>query len=425
MNTTAVVDTSAASAPKESTDLLVWLAGLVFVGLAVAWLVVTQPWASNDSEPMPNLVTMSSNTPDTGLTETAAEETPRTELVSTLNDPLRMAGLAFEAGMLLQPESLSAWSLYLKAIKADPQNTDAKLGLNEVADALMARATVAMEQDRTSDAAKLVNTVLAELPEHLDARQLAGTLPADLLANSSGQQKQRIRKPAAPVSQPKLDNRPKLASKSKPAKKAKPKKSNRNVVDEAAASFDAALSENRLLSPKDDSARHYFEVMLAAKGDDERVQTAQRSLFDRLMNRTAEATAGADEQAAEAWLVAAESLEFDVAAVAAARDSLEQRMIQLATARPIPVSDLTLLDYTPPEYPSRALDRNVQGWVDVEFTVTTDGTPADVAVVNASHERYFKEEAIAAVELWRFEPREVRGRQVDQRTFTRLSFKLQ
>ncbi|MEE8307241.1 MAG: energy transducer TonB, partial [Gammaproteobacteria bacterium] len=164
---------------------------------------------------------------------------------------------------------------------------------------------------------------------------------------------------------------------------------------------------------------------LAANGDDERVQTAQRALFDRLMNRTAEATASADEQAAQAWLVAAESLELDAAAVASARDVLEQRMIQLATARPIPVSDLTLLDYTPPAYPKRALDRNVQGWVDVEFTVTSAGTPTDVSVINASHKRYFKEEAIEAVEEWRFEPRQVRGQLVDQRTFTRLSFKLE
>jgi len=110
--------------------------------------------------------------------------------------------------------------------------------------------------------------------------------------------------------------------------------------------------------------------------------------------------------------------------VAAARGSLEQRMIQLATARPIPVSDLTLLDYTPPAYPSRALDRNIQGWVDLEFTVTTAGEPTDVSVVNASHERYFREEALEAVGKWRFEPRQVRGQQVDQRTFTRLSFKL-
>jgi TonB family protein len=419
MNSTTIVHNGTPNAPKESTDMLVWLAGLVFVGLAVAWLVVTQPWASDEPEPLPDLVTQPPAPEESNPTQTVAEDTPRTELESTLNDPLRMAGLAFEAGMLLQPESLSAWSLYLKAIKADPQDADAKLGLNEVADALIARATVAMEQDRTSDAAELVNTVLGQLPEHFDALELASALPAELLSSrrSQTQSKPKVSKPKpVPVNEPKIDNKPKLA---------KAAKSPRNTLDEASAGFDAALSDNRLLSPKENSARHYFEIMLAANGDDERVQTAQRALFDRLMNRTAEATASADEQAAQAWLVAAESLELDAAAVASARDGLEQRMIQLATARPIPVSDLTLLDYTPPAYPKRALDRNVQGWVDVEFTVTSAGTPTDVSVINASHERYFKEEAVEAVEEWRFEPRQVRGQLVDQRTFTRLSFKLE
>ncbi len=423
MNSTTIAENPATpNAPKESTDLLVWLGGLVFVGLGMAWLLVTQPWASNESKPFPDLKTESQAPAEAAPSEaeTGTEAGPRTELVSTLDDPLRMAGLAFEAGMLLQPESLSAWSLYLKAFRADATNDAARRGLDDVADALLARAAVALEQDRTDDAAKLVNTVLAELPDHPEAKAMAQALPAALLANRpvsrTSQPKPRIAKPTpAPASKPKIDNKPRLARASKP----------RNVLAEASASFETALAENRLLSPKDDNARHYLGVMQTANRDDEGVLTAQRALFDRLMNRAAEATESADEQAAEAWLAAADELALDAAAVATARASLEKRLIQLATARPIPVSELTLLDYTPPDYPNRALNRDIEGWVDVEFTVTADGTPVDVSVVNASHDRYFREEAIAAVGLWRFEPRQVRGRSVDQRTFTRLSFKLQ
>ncbi|MEE8305695.1 MAG: hypothetical protein V3R81_00440, partial [Gammaproteobacteria bacterium] len=214
MHSTTIVDNGTPTAPKESIDMLVWLAGLVFVSLAVAWLFVTQPWASDEPEPLPDFVTQAPAPEESNPTESVAEDTPRTELESTLNDPLRMAGLAFEAGMLLQPESLSAWSLYLKAIKADPQDPDAKLGLNGVADALIARATVAIEQDRTSDAAELVNTVLGQLPEHFDALDLASALPAQLVSSrrSRTQSKPRVRKPKpVPVTEPKLDNRPKLA----------------------------------------------------------------------------------------------------------------------------------------------------------------------------------------------------------------------
>ncbi len=417
---TTTVDPNPKDSPQESTDMLLRLAGLVFVGLAIAWLVVTQPWVSEEPEAFEPALTTNSSPVDTAVEPEAVEEGPRGELESTLDNPLRMAKLAFEAGMLLEPESLSAWSLYLKALKADPSDPDAQAGLTEVANSLMGRANVALEQDRLNDAARLVNLVLGELPGHFDAVELAKQVPAELLSGRKGRvadaDKPKLETPkAAPIRQPKIDTKPQLA-------KAEPK---RDLMAEAATSFDEALAANRLLTPRDESARHYFQALLAEDAADERTTTAQRALFDRLMNRAAEATADSDEQAAQAWITAAEELDFNAEAIAAARESLEQRMISLATARPIPVSDLTLLDYTPPAYPERALDRDIEGWVDVEFTVTTDGTTTDAAVVNTSHDRYFKDEALAAVSQWQFEPREVRGQRVNQRTFTRLSFKLQ
>lgn len=423
MNTTTL-NPNPGDAPQESTDMLLRLAGLVFVGLAIAWLVVTQPWASEEADDFePVVATAPISEPGIVAAEIAAGA-PQGELESsTLDNPLRMAQLAFEAGMLVEPESFSAWSLYLKALKADPSDPEAQAGLAEVANALIGRIAVALEQDRLDDAAKLINLVLKEMPTHPDAVELAKQVPAELVSGRSGNRVATTAKPkpatpkAAPIKQQKIDPKPQLAK-----AKAKPK---RDLMAEAATNFDEALAANRLLTPREESARHYFQALLAQDAADERTVTAQRGLFDRLINRAAEATAGADEQAAQAWIVAAEELDFNAGAVAAARDSLEQRMIQLATARPIPVSDLTLLDYTPPDYPRRALERNIEGWVDVEFTVTTDGIPTDAEVINASHDRYFQEEALAAVAAWQFAPREVRGQQVNQRTFTRLSFKLQ
>ena len=402
--------------------MLLKLAGVVFVGLGVAWLVVTQPWSNEDSTAS-NEVTITARPADEANAQAAIEDSePTGELEATLDDPLRMADLAFEAGMLLEPESLSAWSLYLKARKTNPGDPSADAGLTEVGNALMGRAAVALEQDRLNDAAELVNLVLKELPGHFEAVELAKELPSELLAGSSERnapRRERVAvetpKPAA-IEQPRVrTTTPKLAS---PAPKKDP-------LADASTSFEEALAANRLLTPKEDSARHYFQRLLEQDATDERTITAQRALFDRLLNRAAEATAGADEQAAQAWIAAAEELEFDAAATTAARDSLEQRMIQLATARPIPVSDLTLLEYTPPAYPKRALDRNIEGWVDLEFTVTTDGATSQAEVVNASHDRYFQEQALEAVATWQFEPREVRGQRVNQRAFTRLSFKLQ
>jgi protein TonB len=61
----------------------------------------------------------------------------------------------------------------------------------------------------------------------------------------------------------------------------------------------------------------------------------------------------------------------------------------------------------------------------VEFTVGTNGQPEDITIVDASHTRFFRKAAVNAVSQWKFEPHIIRGETVAQRTFARISFKLQ
>ena len=81
--------------------------------------------------------------------------------------------------------------------------------------------------------------------------------------------------------------------------------------------------------------------------------------------------------------------------------------------------------YVKPVYPPRALDRGVEGWVDVEFTVEPDGSTSHVAVAAASHEQFFRKEAMTAVEQWKFEPRVFMNRPIAQRSYTRIRFAAQ
>jgi protein TonB len=54
-------------------------------------------------------------------------------------------------------------------------------------------------------------------------------------------------------------------------------------------------------------------------------------------------------------------------------------------------------------YPTQALQRRLNGWVDVEFTVSPDGRATDVRVVAAEPANVFNREAINAASKWRFE----------------------
>jgi protein TonB len=68
------------------------------------------------------------------------------------------------------------------------------------------------------------------------------------------------------------------------------------------------------------------------------------------------------------------------------------------------------------------LDRSIEGWVEVEFTVDTTGATREIVVADASHEALFRREALQAIEKWQFEPRVFMGRTIEQRSYTRIRF---
>jgi protein TonB len=65
---------------------------------------------------------------------------------------------------------------------------------------------------------------------------------------------------------------------------------------------------------------------------------------------------------------------------------------------PVPVSR------NAPSYPQMALRRGVEGWVEVEFAVTSAGTVENPVVVAAQPSGVFDSAAVRAVSSWRYEP---------------------
>jgi protein TonB len=61
-----------------------------------------------------------------------------------------------------------------------------------------------------------------------------------------------------------------------------------------------------------------------------------------------------------------------------------------------------------PEYPESARSRGLEGWVEVEFTIGTDGVPHDVSIVDSDPHGVFDQSAAKAVQSWRYDP-EKRG----------------
>lgn len=86
--------------------------------------------------------------------------------------------------------------------------------------------------------------------------------------------------------------------------------------------------------------------------------------------------------------------------------------------------DAVLVKSIPPQYPNAALRRRQEGWVQVEFTVTSDGSVANARVLDADPPRTFDRAALDAVQRWNFNPAMRNGAAVEATVRRRIEFKM-
>lgn len=56
-----------------------------------------------------------------------------------------------------------------------------------------------------------------------------------------------------------------------------------------------------------------------------------------------------------------------------------------------------------PQYPRRALDRKIEGYVIVQFDVNAQGAPENIKIIEAKPKNLFDKETIQAIKTWRYE----------------------
>ena len=89
-------------------------------------------------------------------------------------------------------------------------------------------------------------------------------------------------------------------------------------------------------------------------------------------------------------------------------------------------SDIVPIVRVPPQYPLRAAERGVEGWVEVEFTISRTGTVKDPSVINAKPQNIFNRSALRAIRKWKYNPKIEDGEPVERPGVkVRLTFQLQ
>ena len=96
----------------------------------------------------------------------------------------------------------------------------------------------------------------------------------------------------------------------------------------------------------------------------------------------------------------------------------------LPAVKPAFSSNLFPISQPSPVYPRRAKSRKIQGWVNVEFTITTAGRVKDVVVLAAEPEGIFERNTLKTVKRWKFKPQLLDGKPTQRRVVQTIKFEL-
>ena len=92
-------------------------------------------------------------------------------------------------------------------------------------------------------------------------------------------------------------------------------------------------------------------------------------------------------------------------------------VIRPAMSAPQPISKVA------PDYPPQARSRKVEGFVELEFRVATNGSTEDIRVVRSEPEGLFDRNAVRALMRWKFKPAERNGVPEAATTRTTMNFR--
>jgi protein TonB len=98
----------------------------------------------------------------------------------------------------------------------------------------------------------------------------------------------------------------------------------------------------------------------------------------------------------------------------------------LALGAPPSDTDIIPLVRVAPQYPATAQSRGIEGWVQIEFTITAAGTVRDPVVIAADPPRIFNRAALRAIGKWKYNPKVEDGKSVERPGVkVRLDFRIE
>jgi TonB family protein len=311
-------------------------------------------------------------------------ELGRRQADTEMSDTLKLLQARLQQGRLIDPESDSA-KYYLAAARKKPNAAS-----NSQLQSLAQDFTRALLQEARSAAGKQQS---ADVDKWLGEARDAGVPARDLqaLQRELTQQAQKPRIDVARTTQ---------------------------LISER-------IGQGRLAEPANDSALFYLSALKSADSKNTGLAELTRRLAAEFA--TAARTALDDNRVtdAESALQNAHALGAGGTDIAALDQRLaHSKAIAEQSKSVVPAGTLKLTRPISPVYPEEALRTGAEGWVELEFTVGTDGKVTEAEVTNSQPKNVFDRAAINAMRHARYEPVLVDGQAVPQRAHFRIAFKL-
>jgi periplasmic protein TonB len=443
----------------------------LWIGLAAALLAVAAGagwWLTQSNEPAPAAPPLAA-TPAPATATAPSGAVPATGAGAAASAPaeeveakLEHARSAMRDKRYIDPPADNALAHYKAVLDLDPQNGEARQGLDRIAELLLVRASSAMGGKDYASALRALEAARSIKPDHprlaaldqqvnqrlkeLSAAQVQAALQANAFARVAALLTQAEKTGAMPAEQI-AQLRAEAARREASAQ-----------LSELERAAQVRISQGRLLEPAGDSARFYLKLLQDRGGP--AVADSLAHLHDAYARRLAGDARAAIGRAAwpevdallaelrttngGASLAQAQALQKEADR---AREQLKSRAAEAADAKanaeaaraastpaaaavaapaaPVAATAPKLVKALRLEYPVRAASAGIEGWVEVQFDVTAAGVAEHVRVTAAQPAGVFDREALAAIGRARFVPAKTAdGTPLAQATSLKLRFSL-
>jgi protein TonB len=210
---------------------------------------------------------------------------PAPDLRPANSSLLSRASQALTANRLTAPPGENALELYQEALQQNSADADARAGLAEVHERLLARAENALLEERLDEAAEAIET-----------------------ARKAGVDNSRSAFLTVQLAKAREQLKAAHSPRSKPAAPSADAVSASTQADQFAALAAQRINEGRLIDPDRDSARFYVQEALRADPASKAASEAERALAQSLLTAAHGAIDRRDFAAASSWLEAANGI---------------------------------------------------------------------------------------------------------------------